>query len=428
MAPRSAPAVQPTRTTDLPTQRLDIQSIRAQIPALAQLVNGKPLVYLDSGATSLKPQIVIDALVDYYGGCCANVHRGVHTLSQRATTLLEQARETVQAYIGAPELHECIFVRGVTEGINLVANTWAQRHIGPSDEILITAMEHHSNIVPWQMLCERVGATLKVAPFDTRGVLDMDAFAALLSSRTKLVAAVQVSNALGTINPVVEMVQLAHAVGAKVLLDGAQAVPHGPVNVAALGCDFYVFSGHKVFAPTGIGVLWGRRALLEAGGPWHGGGDMIRRVTFEKSTYAELPALLEAGTPHIAGAIGLGAALRWQSALGLDLIAAHEADLLAYGTRLLEEIDGVRLIGTSPNKAGVLGFVLDGTIGAHPSDVGMLLDQQGVAVRTGHHCAEPVMDFFGIPGTVRASLAVYNNRGDLDALAAGVQKAIRLLS
>lgn len=406
--------------------QLDVAAIRAQFPALTQTVNGQPLVYLDSGATALKPQAVLDALMDYYAGCCANVHRGVHTLSQRATTLLEEARQTVQTYLNAPELHECIFVRGVTEGINLVAQTWGLKHIGAGDEVIITAMEHHSNIVPWQMLCERVGAVLRIVPFDATGTLDMDAYRALLTPKTKLVSVIQVSNALGTVNPVVEMVQAAHEVGAKVLLDGAQATPHGPVDVTALGCDFYVFSGHKVFAPTGIGVLWGRRELLEAGGPWHGGGDMIRTVTLEKTTYAELPGLLEAGTPHIAGAIGLGAALRWQQSLGRDAIAAHESDLLAYGTALLSEIDGVRLIGTADHKASVLGFVLDDRIGAHPSDVGMLLDQQGVAVRTGHHCAEPVMAYFGVPGTVRASLAVYNDRSDLDALASGVKKAIAL--
>ncbi|MCO4763210.1 MAG: SufS family cysteine desulfurase [Myxococcales bacterium] len=425
-----APATATAVVADVPTQALtlDIDAIRAQIPALHQQVNGRPLVYLDNGATSLKPQVVIDALLDYYTGCCANVHRGVHSLSQRATTLLEQARVTVQQHIGAPELAECIFVRGVTEGINLIAQTWGARHIGAGDEVLISAMEHHSNIVPWQVLCDRVGATLKVIPFDESGTLDMAAFTALLSPKTKLVSVGHVSNALGTVHPVERIIAAAHAVGAKVLIDGAQAIPHGRVDVSELGCDFYVFSGHKVYAPTGIGVLWGRRELLEAGGHWHGGGDMIRRVTFEETTYAELPGLLEAGTPHIAGIIGLGAALTWFNELGLDAVAAHEQDLLAYGTQLLSEIDGVRMIGTAANKAGVLGFVLDDHIGAHPSDVGMLLDQQGIAVRTGHHCAEPVMDQFGVPGTVRASLAVYNNRADLDALAAGVRKAIGMLS
>ncbi len=406
----------------------DAEAVRAQIPALHQSVNGKPLVYLDNGATTLKPQAVIDALLGYYAGCCANVHRGVHTLSQRATNELEAARTTVQRHLNAPEEAECIFVRGVTEGVNLVANTWAQRHVGAGDEIIVTGMEHHSNIVPWQLLCERVGATLHAVPFDDAGNLDLAAYRALLSPRTRLVAAVHVSNALGTVNPVAEMITAAHAVGAKVLLDGAQAVPHGPVDVQQLGCDFYVFSGHKVYGPTGIGVLWGRRALLEAGGPWHGGGDMIKRVTFEGTTYAELPGLLEAGTPHIAGIIGLGAALRWFQALGPERVAAHEADLLAYGTAQLAQVDGVELVGTATEKAGVLSFVAAPALGVHPYDIAELLDQQGIAVRNGHHCAEPVMDRLSLSGTVRASLACYNTRADLDALVVGVKRALSMLA
>jgi cysteine desulfurase/selenocysteine lyase len=404
---------------------LDLPAIRAQIPALQQQVHGKPLVYLDNGATALKPQPVLDAMLGYYAGCCANVHRAVHSLSAEATAQLEQARRDVAGHLGVADDAEIVFTRGTTESINLVAQTWARRKLGPSDEIVVTGMEHHSNIVPWQLLAAETGVTLRVIPFDDDGVLDLDAAAAIIGPRTRLLSVVAVSNALGTLNPVRALADLAHAHGAYVLVDGAQAVPHGPVDVAALGADFFAFSGHKVYGPTGIGVLWGRREALEACETWHGGGDMIRHVSFEGTTYADLPARLEAGTPHIAGAIGLGAGLRWMQGLGLEAIAAHEAALLAHGTALLESTPGVRLVGRAPRKAGVLSFVVDGV---HPNDVGTLLDSYGVAVRTGHHCAEPAMRRLGVNGTIRASLAVYNTREDLDIFADALQRALRLLA
>ncbi len=409
------------------TKTLDLDRVRAAFPALDQTIHGNPLVYLDSAATTLKAQPVVDALLSYYVSDTANVHRGVHTLSQRATDAFEDARETVRRFINAADVAECIFVRGTTEAINLVAQCWGPANLGPGDEILITAMEHHANIVPWQMLCERTGAVLKVAPMDDTGTLLVDAFDALLSERTKLVSAVHISNAIGTHNPVEHIIAAAHAVGAKVLIDGAQSAPHCVVDVQALGCDFYAFSGHKVYGPTGIGVLWGRRALLEAMPPWQGGGDMILSVSFERTVYNRLPARLEAGTPHIAGAIGLGAALRWVESVGVDAIAAHEADLLAYGTGLLQAIPEVRLVGTSARKAGVLGFVIDQCeFPIHPHDVGSGLDACGVAVRAGHHCAQPVMERFGIPATTRASLAVYNTHADLDRLVEAIEHVLRI--
>lgn len=403
---------------------LDLQAIRASVPALAQQVHGKPLVYLDNGATALKPQPVIDALLGYYTGYSANVHRGVHTLSVRATEALEAARRDVATHLGVQDDCEIIFTRGTTESINLVAQTWARRTLVEGDEIVVSAMEHHSNIVPWQLVAAETGATVRVLPMDDRGVLDLAAAAEIIGAKTRLLAVVAVSNALGTVNPVRELAAMAHAVGAKVLVDGAQAVPHGAVDVQAYDADFFAFSGHKTYGPTGIGVLWGRREALEACGTWHGGGDMIRSVSFEGTTFAELPARLEAGTPHIAGAIGLGAALRWMRSLDLDAITAHEADLLAYGHALLREVPGLRLIGEAPEKAGVMSFVIDGV---HPNDVGTLLDGYGVAVRTGHHCAEPAMRRLGIGGTIRASLAVYNTTEDLDRLSEALRRALRLL-
>jgi cysteine desulfurase/selenocysteine lyase len=394
------------------------EAIRESFPALDQQISGHPLVYLDNGATTLKPDCVIEAIVSVYARDCANVHRGVHTLSQRATERQEAARESARRFLNAPEARQCIFVRGTTEGINLVAHTWGRANLGPGDEVLITGMEHHSNIVPWQIVCELTGATLQVADIDDDGALDMDDFRSKISPKTKLLSAVHVSNALGTVNPVEEMISLAHGVGALVLLDGAQSAPHQPVDVQALDVDFFVFSGHKVYGPTGIGVLYGKEALLDAMPPWEGGGDMIRTVTFEETTYAGLPSKFEAGTPNIAGAIGLGAALEYLMELGLDKVAAHEADLLQYACGLLDTIPGLRRIGTAPQRAGLVGFVLDW---AHPHDVGTILDHEGVAIRAGHHCAQPVMDRFGVPATARASFGVYNTREDVDRLVSALQ-------
>lgn len=407
------------------TAPLDVAAVRAQIPALLQLVHGNPLVYLDNGATTLKPQAVIDALLAYYGGYCANVHRGVHLLSMQATEQLEAARETVRAHLGAKDVAEVIFVRGTTEAINLVAQTWGRRQLVAGDEIIVTGLEHHSNIVPWQLLAAERGVVVRAVPFDERGVLDLDAYARLLNHKTRLVAVAQVSNALGTVHPVRQMADMAHAVGAKVLVDGAQGIVHGPADVHALGADFYAFSGHKVYGPTGVGVLWGRREVLEACGPWHGGGDMIRSVDLEGSTWAELPARLEAGTPDIAGILGLGAALRWLDGLGFDAVQAHEASLLEALTATIRAVPGVRIVGTAPQKVAVVSFVVDGV---HPNDLGTLLDQQGIAVRTGHHCAEPAMKALGLHGTVRASLAVYNTRDEIERFGEALQRAVRLLA
>lgn len=400
-------------------QAFDVERLRQDFPILHQTVHGKPLVYLDNAATSQKPQCVIDREAHYYRELNANVHRGVHTLSQRATDAFEAARDTVQRFIHAARREEIVFVRGATEAINLVASSFGQR-LKPGDEILITEMEHHSNIVPWQLLCERSGAVLRVAPFDARGELCAEEFASLLSPATRIVAITHLSNALGTINPVKQLIEQAHAVGAVVLVDGAQAVAHLPVDVQALDCDFYVFSGHKLYGPTGIGVLYGKAALLETMPPWQGGGDMIREVTFARTTYNELPYKFEAGTPNIAGAIGLGAALDYLQSLDISAIAAHEQALLAYATGQVASIAGLQLIGTARHKAGVLSFTL---AGVHPHDVGTVLDSEGVAVRTGHHCAMPVMAHFGLPATVRASFALYNTFDEVDALLRAIRRA-----
>jgi cysteine desulfurase / selenocysteine lyase len=383
-------------------------------------VHGKPLVYLDNAATSQKPQAVIDALVAYYSVDNSNVHRGVHRLSERATEDYEGARARIQRHLNAASPREIVFVRQATEGINLVMASYGRRFVGAGDEIVISAIEHHANIVPWQMLCEEKGARLRVVPIDDRGDLLMEEYTSLLGPRTKLVAITQVSNALGTVTPIKEIIGLAHQQDIPVLVDGAQAVPHQPVDVRDLDCDFYVFSGHKAYGPTGIGVLYGKEQWLERMPPFQGGGDMIKSVTFEKTTYNELPYKFEAGTPHIAGAVGLAAGLEYIAGLGLDQIRDYEHELLAYGTELLSATPGVRLIGTARHKAAVLSFILDGV---HAHDLGTILDQQGVAVRAGHHCAMPVMQRFGVPATARASMAFYNTRGELETLAAAIERA-----
>jgi cysteine desulfurase/selenocysteine lyase len=397
----------------------DVEAVRLQFPVLRETVHGRPLVYLDSAASAQKPQAVIDAERHVYEHAYANVHRGVHHLSMVATEAYESARGKVQRFLGAADWREIVLLRGTTEALNLVAQSYGRKHVGGGDEVLITALEHHSNIVPWQLLCEEKGAALRVAPIDDDGVVDMDAFARLLSPRTRIVSVAHVSNALGTVNPVRRMTELGHAAGAVVVVDGAQAAPHLAVDVRAIGCDFYAFSGHKVYGPSGVGALYGKAALLDAMPPWQGGGDMISSVSFEKTTWNELPYKFEAGTPNIAGGIALGAAIDWMEAIGLDAIEAHEADLLRYGTEVLQSIPGLRIVGTAKGKAGVLSFVLDGI---HPHDVGTILDYEGIAVRTGHHCAQPVMTRFGIPATTRASLACFNTRGELDTLARGVRK------
>ena len=408
-----------------PTERWDVERIRQDFPALHQQVHGKPLVYLDSAATSQKPRAVIDALVAYYTADNANVHRGVHLLSERATEAYEGARGRIQRHLNAASAREIVFVRQATEAINLVAASFGRCFVQAGDEIVISAIEHHANIVPWQMLCEDTGARLRVVPVDDRGDLLMEEYARLLGRRTKLVAITQVSNALGTVTPIREIIGLAHAQSVPVLVDGAQAVPHLPIDVQALDCDFYVFSGHKAYGPTGIGVLYGKERWLDRMPPYQGGGDMILSVTFDKTTYNELPYKFEAGTPHIAGAIGLAAALDYLDALGLDRIDAYEHDLLRHGTALLTAIPGLRLIGTARHKAAVLSFVLDGV---HAHDLGTILDQHGVAVRAGHHCAMPVMQRFGVPATARASLAFYNTRAELETLAAAIEHAREMLA
>jgi cysteine desulfurase/selenocysteine lyase len=401
----------------------DVDRVRKDFPLLRQQVHGKPLVYLDNAATSQKPQAVIDTLTRYYAEENSNVHRGVHLLSERATEAYEAGRATVQRFLNAADTREIIFVRGATEGINLVAQSYGRASIKPGDEIIISWMEHHSNIVPWQMLCEDKGAVLRVVPINDDGEVLLDEYARLLNPRTKFVALVHVSNALGTINPVKQMIEMAHRQRVPVLLDGAQAVAHLPVDVQELDCDFYVFSGHKVLGPTGIGILYGKADVLEGMPPYQGGGDMILSVTFEKTRYNTLPYKFEAGTPHIAGVVGLGAALDYLRGIGLDRIAAYEQALLAYGTDVLSAIPGLRLIGTAKEKASVLSFVLEGI---HAHDIGTILDQEGIAIRAGHHCAMPVMQRFGVPATARASLAFYNTRGELDALGRAIRKAIEL--
>ena len=397
----------------------DVHKVRADFPILARKIHNKPLVYLDNAATTQKPQAVIDALMYYYTAQNSNIHRGVHTLSEEATASYEESRATVQRFLNAADPREIIFVRGATEGINLVAQTWGRANIRSGDEIVISAMEHHSNIVPWQILCEQQGANLRVAPVNDAGELLLDEFEKLLGPKTKLVAMSHVSNALGTVNPVRKIVEAARRVNARVLLDGAQAVPHMPVDVRAIDCDFYAFSGHKIYAPTGIGILYGKAELLEAMPPYQGGGDMISSVTFEKTLYNRLPYKFEAGTPHVSGAIGLGAALDYVNSVGLDRIARHEKQVLAHGTKRLLEIPGLRLVGTAKEKEGILSFVLEGI---HPHDVGTILDQEGIAIRTGHHCAQPLMERFGVPATARASLALYNTVEEMDALARGIEK------
>jgi cysteine desulfurase / selenocysteine lyase len=391
----------------------DVERIRADFPILRRQVRGRALTYLDNAATTQKPQQVLDALTGYYTTCNANVHRGVHFLSEIATEAHEVARGKVRAFLNAASTREIVFTRNSTEGINLVAHAFGRWRVQAGDEVVITAMEHHSNIVPWQLLCEERGAHLRVAPIDDSGALILDELEALLTPRTRLLSVTHMSNALGTVNPIATIVRMAHARGVPVLVDGSQAAYHLPVDVQALDCDFYVATGHKLYGPTGIGVLYGRESLLAEMPPFLGGGDMIRSVTFEKSTWNELPYKFEAGTPDIAGAIGLGAALDYISAVGLDRISAHEHDLLQYGTAALGEVPGLRLIGTAPHKASILSFVIEGV---HPHDIGTIVDQDGVAIRTGHHCAQPVMDRFCVPATARASLAMYNTRCEIDAL------------
>jgi cysteine desulfurase / selenocysteine lyase len=398
----------------------DLERVRTEFPILAREVHGHPLTYLDNAASTQKPRAVIEALTRFYEESYANVERGVHSLSMSATEAREEARRTVQRFLGAERPEEIVFLRGTTEAINLVAQSWGRTNVGPGDEVLVTELEHHSNIVPWQRLCEERGAALKVAPIDSRGELILEELERRLTDRTRIVAVAHVSNALGTINPVREIAELAHRRGALILVDGAQGVPHLPVDVRALGCDFYAFSGHKVYGPSGIGVLWGRSELLEAMPPWQGGGGMIRLVSFEKITYADPPHRFEAGTPFIEGAIGLAAALDWVSGLGLPAIAAWESELLELATERLSEIPGLRILGTARHKAAVLSFVMDGI---HPHDVGTILDRQGIAVRAGHHCAQPCMRCLGVPATTRASFAVYNRPEEVDALAAGLHRA-----
>ena len=406
-----------TSTRPAPPVLWDVERVRRDFPALHQQVHGKPLIYLDNAATSQKPQVVIDALMAYYARENSNVHRGVHLLSEKATQAYEAGRACVQRFLNAADTREIVFVRGATEGINLVAASYGRTWVGAGDEIIISTIEHHSNIVPWQILCEEKGAVLRVIPVNDNGELLLDEYARLLGPRTKLVAVGHISNALGTINPIAQMIGMAHRQGVPVLIDGSQAVPHLRVDVRALDCDFYVFSGHKILGPTGIGVLYGKAEWLERMPPYQSGGDMIASVSFEKTTYNALPYKFEAGTPHIAGVIGLGVALDYLSGLGLDRVVAYERELLAYGTAALDAVPGVRIIGTAKEKASVLSFIVDGV---HAHDVGTILDQAGVAVRAGHHCAMPVMQRFGVPATVRASLAFYNTHEELDVLVAGL--------
>jgi len=404
---------------------LDVRHLRADFPALTREVHGKPLAYLDNAATAQTPQQVLDAEARFYREYCANGHRGVHALSLEATLAYEKARQIAQRFLNAADAREIVFLRGTTEAMNLLASTLGRQRLQAGDEVLVTAMEHHSNIVPWQLLCEAVGARLVVAPMDERGELRFEEYERRVTERTRIVAVIHVSNALGTVLPLERMIEAAHARGALVAVDGAQAAPHQRIDVQALDCDFYAFSGHKAFGPTGIGVLWGRGELLREMPPYQGGGEMIRTVTFEKSTYADPPARFEAGTPNIAGAIGLGAALEYLMALDPEAVAAHEAGLLAAATRRLSDIPGLRLIGTAEHKASLVSFVFDEI---HAHDVGTVLDREGIAVRTGHHCAQPVMDFFGVPATVRASFAFYNTLEEVDRLAVGLEKVRELFA
>ena len=408
-----------------PFTDVELARIRADFPVLDQKVHGKPLVYLDSAASTQKPRVVIDAVSRLYAEDYANVHRGVYQLAERATRAYETGREAVRRLLHAPDAREVVLLRGTTEAINLVAQSWGRANVGAGDEILITAMEHHSNIVPWQMLCAERGAKLVVAPIDDDGALVMDELERRVGPRTKLVAAVHVSNALGTVNPVHEIAEIAHAQGARVLIDGAQAVARLPVDVREIGCDFYALSGHKLYGPSGIGALWGRRELLEAMPPWQGGGEMIESVTFEKTSYAKVPHRFEAGTPHIAGGPGLAAAIEYLESAGVERVGAHEDALLAYATEAVRSVPGLRLVGTAPARVGVLGFVIDGV---HAHDVGTILDREGVAVRAGHHCAQPVMLRFGVPATVRASFGIYNSREDVDALVRGLRTVVEVFA
>ena len=407
-----------------PSKPFDAEQIRKDFPVLGREVNGHPLVYLDSGASSQKPNQVIDRLNRYYRLEHANIHRGVHHLSQQATEAYEQARETVRSFINAKNRHEVLFTKGTTDGINLVASSFGREFLKPGDEVIISTMEHHSNIVPWQIICEQKGAKVRVIPINQHGELIIEEFESMLNQRTRLIAVVHVSNTLGTINPVQDIIHLAHSHGIPVLLDGAQAVPHMHIDVQALDVDFYAFSGHKVFGPTGVGILYGKESILNDMPPYQGGGDMIERVTFEKTTYNVLPHKFEAGTPNIADGIGFASAIDYYSQFEESEVAAHEQDLLNYATERLLGIDGLRIIGTAANKASVISFLLADT---HPFDVGTILDQLGIAVRTGHHCTQPLMDFYGIQGTARASFAMYNNRDDVDHLVAGIGKAASLL-
>jgi cysteine desulfurase/selenocysteine lyase len=414
--PRRAPAER-----DRP--RLDVEALRRGFPILARKVHGHPLVYLDNAATTQKPESVIEAVADMYRRSYANIHRGVHALSVEATDAYEQVREKVRAFVNAAETREIVFVRGTTEAINLVAQTFGRQRVGEGDEVVVTALEHHSNIVPWQLLCDEKKARLKVLPIDRSGDVCVEELERLLTPRSRVVSIAHVSNALGTLVPVRRIVEIAHARGVPVLVDGAQAVPRLAVDVRELGCDFYAFSAHKMYGSTGVGVLYGRAELLDAMPPYQGGGDMISSVTFEKTTWNVLPYKFEAGTPNIAGAIGLGAAIDYLAKIGIENVTAHEKDLLDYATTLLTALPGLNVIGTAREKIGVLSFTLDGI---HPHDIGTVLDQEGIAIRTGHHCAQPVMEFFGIPATARASLALYNTRADIDALVEGIRKVQRM--
>ena len=417
--------VSPVDTLNRTSEKFDVERVRADFPVLHQTVNGKPLIYLDNAASSQVPQVVIDRGSIYLEHEHSNIHRGVHYLSQRATTAYEGAREKVKRFINARESRECIFVRGATEGINLVMHGYGRKFVERDDEIIISAMEHHANIVPWQMLCEEKGALLRVIPMNDAGELLLDEYDGLLNERTKFVAITHVSNALGTINPIKEMIAQAHKYGVPVLIDGAQSAPHMPVDVQDLDCDFYTFSGHKMYAPTGSGIVYGKAELLEKMNPFQGGGDMIKSVTFEKTTYAELPNKMEAGTPAIASQIGLGAAIDYLNSIGREQAAKHEAELLRYATERISAIEGVRIIGTARKKASVLSFVIDGI---HPHDIGTILDQEGIAVRAGHHCAQPVMQRFKVPATARASFAFYNTKEEIDVLAKTIERVIEIFS
>ena len=405
--------------------QFDVDKIRADFPVLDQMINGNPLVYLDNAATSQKPQSVIDSLVNYYSTENANVHRGVHTLSQRATDDYEEARAKIRRFINAEKDEEIIFVRGTTEGINLISQTFGRSCISEGDEIIISSMEHHSNIVPWQILCQEKGAKLRVVPVNDIGELLLDEYERLFTANTKLVSIVHQSNALGTINPAKEIVDIAHGHGVPVLLDGAQAIAHLGVDVRDLGCDFYAFSGHKLYGPTGIGVLYGKGSLLEEMPPYQAGGEMIRSVTFEETLYNTLPNKFEAGTPNIAGAIGLGAAIDYVGTIGMDEISVYESELLQYGTDRLSGIEGLKIIGTADKKGSVISFIMEGV---HPHDIGTILDAEGIAIRTGHHCAQPLMDRFGVPATARASLAFYNTKEEIDVLVRGIDRVIEVFS